>query len=62
MPSGRVVDYFIADQVYVKWGKDVYGKDIVDDFIVIENKLQQKTKPTTPQNKGRGQNHGNKEY
>lgn len=38
-------DYFVADQVFVKY-KTVAGQKVVDDIIVIENKLSDATKLT----------------
>ncbi|WP_338376538.1 hypothetical protein [uncultured Flavobacterium sp.] len=36
-------DYFIADQVFVKFTTDQYGKKKISDIIVIETKLKQTT-------------------
>ena len=45
--------YFVADQVYVKWGENANGQIIVQDIVVVENKLQEATKLTTHQNGGK---------
>ncbi len=42
-------DYFVADQLYVKWGRNA-GGNIVEDYIVIENKLKSTTRLTPNQN------------
>lgn len=41
-------DYFIADQLFVKY-KVVGGQRVVDDILVIENKLSRTTPLTDPQ-------------
>lgn len=41
-------DYFVADQVFVKY-KTVGGQKVVDDFVILENKLSISTPLTTPQ-------------
>lgn len=41
-------NYFVADQVFVKY-KTIQGQKVVDDFVVIENKLSSSTPLTTPQ-------------
>lgn len=41
-------NYFIADQLFVKY-KTVGGQKVVDDLVVIENKLSSTTPLTTPQ-------------
>lgn len=41
-------NYFVADQLFVKY-KTVAGQKVVDDVIVIENKLSNSTALTTPQ-------------
>lgn len=41
-------NYFVADQLFVKY-KTVAGQKVVDDVIVIENKLSSSTPLTTPQ-------------
>jgi hypothetical protein len=43
-------NYFVADQVFVKYTTNQAGKEIVDDILVIENKLSSTTALTTPQN------------
>lgn len=45
-------DYFVADQVYVKW-TTVNGQNLIDDIVVIENKLSASTRLTTNQNAGK---------
>ena len=45
-------DYFVADQVYVKW-VNVNGTQVIDDIVVIENKLKSTTRLTTNQNAGK---------
>ncbi len=42
-------DYFIADQVFVKYGFDADGDKFIDDLIVIENKLSESTRLTENQ-------------
>jgi hypothetical protein len=42
-------DYFIADQIFVKY-KTVMGVDMVDDILVLENKLSGGTPLTSLQN------------
>ena len=39
-------DYFIADQIFVKYGFDADGDKFIDDLIVIENKLSESTRLT----------------
>ncbi len=47
-------DYFVADQVYVKWSPNpVTGIDEVQDIVVIENKLKSTTSLTINQNAGK---------
>jgi hypothetical protein len=41
-------DYFVADQLFVKY-KTIGGQKVVDDFVVIENKLSSSTPLITPQ-------------
>ena len=48
-------DYFVADQVFVKY-KTVAGRKVVDDIIVIENKLSDITKLTDNQRIAKGIN------
>ena len=45
-------DYFVADQVYVKW-VNVNGTQVIDDIVVVENKLKSTTRLTTNQNAGK---------
>lgn len=45
-------DYFVADQVYIKW-VNVNGTQVIDDIVVIENKLKSTTRLTTNQNAGK---------
>lgn len=41
LPDGRVIDYFAADQVFVKFRlNQATGLKVVDDIIVVENKLK----------------------
>jgi hypothetical protein len=42
-------NYFIADQLFVKYKVDAFGRKTVDDIIVIENKLSSTTPLTSPQ-------------
>ena len=42
-------DYFVADQIFVKY-KTIEGQKMVDDMVVIEDKLGSSTRLTTPQN------------
>lgn len=54
LPSGRVIDYFVADQVYIKWGKKADGvTDEIKDMVIVENKLSLGTNLTPPQNAGK---------
>ena len=48
-----VGDYFVADQLYVKWGKDEFGVDKIQDIVVVEDKLSSGTRLTTNQNAGK---------
>jgi hypothetical protein len=41
-------NYFVADQLFVKY-KTVGGQQVIDDLVVIENKLSSTTPLTTPQ-------------
>jgi hypothetical protein len=43
-------NYFVADQLFVKYTTDLMGRKVVDDILVIENKLSNTTPLTTPQN------------
>lgn len=45
-------DYFVADQVYVKWVDD-NGAQVISDVIIVENKLKSTTRLTTKQNAGK---------
>lgn len=36
-------DYFVADQVFIKYGFDEFGAKYIDDVAVIENKLSSTT-------------------
>ena len=46
--------FFVADQVFVKWGIDPStNKEVIVDLLVIENKLQGTTALTTNQLAGR---------
>ena len=42
-------DYFVADQIFVKYGIDDYGARYIDDMVVIENKLSDGTLFTSNQ-------------
>ena len=42
-------EFFVADQVYVKWGTDEDGFDAIVDYVVIENKLRSTTPLTKNQ-------------
>ncbi len=42
-------NYFVADQVFVKYGIDEDGIEIIDDILIVENKLKNSTKLTKPQ-------------
>lgn len=42
-------DYFIADQIFVKYTTNQAGKQVVDDILVLENKLSVNTPLTSPQ-------------
>ena len=42
-------NYFVADQVFVKYGIDDDGFQFVEDVVIIENKLSSSTPLTTPQ-------------
>ncbi|MDH5379967.1 MAG: fibronectin type III domain-containing protein [Cyclobacteriaceae bacterium] len=54
LPSGKKINYFTADQVFIKWGKKADGvTDEVKDIIVIENKLTDATSLTPNQNAGK---------
>lgn len=54
LPSGRILDYFVADQVFIKWGKAEDGiTDEIKDMLIIENKLSDATALTPPQNAGK---------
>ena len=55
LPNGKVIEYFTADQVYVKW-VEINGTQVIDDFVVIENKLKSTTNLTTNQNAGKSAN------
>lgn len=48
-------DYFQADQIYVKW-INTNGQNVIDDIVVIENKLNSTTRLTTNQNAGKAAN------
>lgn len=37
---GNTENYFVADQLFVKYGTDQFGKEIIEDIIVLETKLQ----------------------
>jgi hypothetical protein len=44
-------DYFIADQIFVKYGfDDALNEATIDDILVLENKLSGGTPLTSPQN------------
>jgi hypothetical protein len=43
-------DYFIADQIFVKYTTNQAGRKVVDDILVLENKLSGGTPLTSPQN------------
>lgn len=44
-------DYFVADQVFVKYALDTEGLKEAVDIIIIENKLKSTTQLTTPQSR-----------
>ncbi len=46
-------DYFVADQVYVKWGKDEFGVNKIQDIVIVEDKLSEGTRLTKHQNGGK---------
>jgi len=47
-------NYFVADQVYVKWGPNPNtGIDEIQDIVIIEDKLSSGTRLTTNQNAGK---------
>jgi hypothetical protein len=48
-PTNPNVTYFVADQVFVKWGK-VNGFDEIIDVVIVENKLSASTALTVNQN------------
>ncbi len=50
LANGKKVDYFVADQVFVKY--DAYGD--IDDIIIIENKLSSGTRLTPNQKAAKG--------
>jgi hypothetical protein len=52
LPSGRILDYFVADQVFIKW-KTLNGQNVIEDMLIIENKLSDATALTPPQNAGK---------
>ncbi|MDR1202837.1 MAG: hypothetical protein LBL58_14585, partial [Tannerellaceae bacterium] len=43
-------DYFIADQIFVKYTTNQAGRKVIDDILVLENKLSGGTPLTSPQN------------
>ena len=45
-------DYFVADQVYVKW-IEINGQQVIDDIVIVENKLKSTTRLTKNQNAGK---------
>lgn len=42
-------NYFVADQLFVKYKTNALGQQVVNDIVVIENKLSSTTPLTTPQ-------------
>lgn len=52
LKSGKVIEYFTADQVFVKWNT-VNGQKVIDDVVVIENKLKHSTDLTSNQYAGK---------
>lgn len=42
-------EYFIADQLFVKYKTNALGAKVVDDIVIIENKLSSSTPLTAPQ-------------
>jgi hypothetical protein len=36
-------NYFVADQVFVKYTTNQLGKEVIDDIVIIENKLSSTT-------------------
>ncbi|WP_203296541.1 hypothetical protein [Luteirhabdus pelagi] len=42
-------NYFVADQMFVKWGFDDFDNKIIEDIIILETKLQQGTNLSTRQ-------------
>lgn len=40
---GNTENFFVADQLFVKYGTDQFGKEIIEDIIVLETKLQSTT-------------------
>jgi hypothetical protein len=49
LDNGKTVDFFIADQVFVKFKTNAVGLKEVEDVIVIENKLKYSTSLTENQ-------------
>ena len=45
-------NYFVADQVFVKYGINNKGKEVITDILVLENKLNGGTKLSNMQGSG----------
>jgi|GEM_PF-7082077 len=59
LPDGSFVDYFIADQVFVKFKTEIVGgvsRKTIDDMVILETKLSQSTSLTPNQNIAKGLN------
>ncbi|AYQ32160.1 hypothetical protein [Runella sp. SP2] len=55
LPDGSLVDYFIADQVFVKF-KTVNNVKTIDDMVILETKLSKSTSLTPNQSVAKGLN------
>jgi hypothetical protein len=46
----NIHDFFVADQVFIKW-KQIgnSGTYVIDDYIIVENKIKNTTRLTSPQ-------------
>lgn len=49
-------DYFVADQIFVRYKTNALGQKTIDDIIIIENKLKSSTQLTTPQTRALSKN------
>jgi TANFOR domain-containing protein len=52
--NANCTDYFIADEIFIKYGLNEAGKEVIVDIVISDTKLRDGTNFTTNQDKARG--------